>query len=283
MPHGLGSYEAIAASELGQVDRANRLFATPDAPVIWHVRHFLRTGRASDALPLIDVALAGPDPSAAWPYAATAWREVGDPRFEWLVRDNGLVSVIDLGWPTSQVEKLAELLRRLHDRSGEFFDQSVRGGTQTSGPLFSRTEPEIRQLREAVVSAVGQYVVALPEADPAHPLLGPRRDRAARFAGSWSVRLRGSGYHERHVHNHGWISSALYLALPDNQAGGAADQGALELGAPPTGLSLEQPPIQEVDPAVGRLVLFPSWLWHGTRPFQSGERLTIALDVKIRH
>ena len=30
-----------------------------------------------------------------------------------------------------------------------------------------------------------------PPADPQHPLLAPRRDRRARFAGSWSVRLRG--------------------------------------------------------------------------------------------
>jgi hypothetical protein len=33
-------------------------------------------------------------------------------------------------------------------------------------------------------------------------------------------------------------------------------------------------------PAVGRLVLFPSYFWHGTFPFtDDGMRLTIAFDV----
>jgi hypothetical protein len=33
-------------------------------------------------------------------------------------------------------------------------------------------------------------------------------------------------------------------------------------------------------PEPGLLVLFPSWLWHGTRPFHgNGTRLTIAFDL----
>jgi hypothetical protein len=90
--------------------------------------------------------------------------------------------------------------------------------------------------------------------------------------------LRDSGYHESHVHNHGWLSSALYLALP---AESGNDQGTLELGAPPKALNLDQPPLWEIEPRVGQLVLFPSWLWHGTRPFPSGERLTVAFDIKM--
>jgi hypothetical protein len=35
-----------------------------------------------------------------------------------------------------------------------------------------------------------------------------------------------------------------------------------------------------VKPAVGKLVLFPSYFWHGTVPFQSQNmRLTVAFDV----
>jgi hypothetical protein len=29
----------------------------------------------------------------------------------------------------------------------------------------------------------------------------------------------------------------------------------------------------------GRMALFPSYLFHGTRPFSEGERLTVAFDV----
>ena len=39
-------------------------------------------------------------------------------------------------------------------------------------------------------------------------------------------------------------------------------------------------PEYAVRPEPGRLVLFPSYLWHGTAPFETDEsRLTIAFDV----
>ena len=39
------------------------------------------------------------------------------------------------------------------------------------------------------------------------------------------------------------------------------------------------PEARYVEPRPGRLVLFPSWMWHGTVPFGAGERLTVAFDV----
>lgn len=38
-------------------------------------------------------------------------------------------------------------------------------------------------------------------------------------------------------------------------------------------------PAQLVEPKVGRLVLFPSTMWHGTVPFADAERMTVAFDV----
>ncbi|MBK9588986.1 MAG: hypothetical protein IPO50_10640 [Sphingomonadales bacterium] len=34
-----------------------------------------------------------------------------------------------------------------------------------------------------------------------------------------------------------------------------------------------------IEPKPGRLVMFPSTMWHGTVPFDAGERLTVAFDV----
>jgi hypothetical protein len=34
-----------------------------------------------------------------------------------------------------------------------------------------------------------------------------------------------------------------------------------------------------VEPKPGRLVLFPSYMWHATRPFRAGERITVAFDI----
>jgi len=273
------AFTAVASAELGEVDAADAAFAAAgdqSALIIWRIRHALRTGRIVEAIALIDVALAGPNAPAAWPYAVTAWRLAGDPRADWLIGQPGLVATFDLGDSLVPPDRLAALLRSLHRARGEYLDQSVRGGTQTDGPLLSRTDPDIRAVRAAIVAAVERYRAALPPADPRHPLLAPRRDRRVRFAGSWSVRLASGGRHANHVHQQGWISSALYVALPLD-AGGEA--GWLALGEPPPNLGLAQPAVQLVEPRPGRLVLFPSWMWHGTRAFPEGERLTIAFDV----
>ena len=113
------------------------------------------------------------------------------------------------------------------------------------------------------------------------PAIRPCSARRApiRFAGSWSVRLTGEGFHVNHVHPAGWISSAFYVALPEAAMGGEAHAGWLSLGEPQAELGLDLPPIRLIEPRPGRLVLFPSTMWHGTRPFATGERLTVAFDV----
>jgi tetratricopeptide (TPR) repeat protein len=280
----LRGYEAIAVSELGDAERADALFQAAPAAArpplgIWHIRHLLRTGRARDALALIDEELQSERAALIWPYAATAWRLTGDPRGEWLQSDPRLIAVTDLGRELPPLARIAALLRSLHVAKGEYLDQSVRGGTQTDGPLFSRIEPEIRATREAIVRAVGRYLGQLPPIAAGHPLLGLRRDRRARFAGSWSVRLRGAGHHSNHVHVQGWISSALYISLPARQQAEHPHAGWLTVGQPPAQLRLDLPPTRSIEPKGGQLVLFPSWMWHGTRPFAEGERLTVAFDV----
>ena len=103
-------------------------------------------------------------------------------------------------------------------------------GTQTDGLALSRIDPVIRHLRRAIVGAVEAYRAQLPSIDPKHPLLRHARDRRIRFAGSWSVRLRSGGHHSNHVHPLGWISSALYLALPERSTGDAEDAGWFTVG-----------------------------------------------------
>jgi uncharacterized protein (TIGR02466 family) len=177
------------------------------------------------------------------------------------------------------IDELASTLRQLHKARGEYLDQSVRGGTQTDGPLFSRIDPVIRKLRQAIVTAVERHVAQLPAADPRHPTLRHPRDRKIRFSGSWSVRLRSGGRHANHVHPQGWISSALYVALPPKAPGEPEDAGWLALGKPDELLEVELAPWRKIEPKVGHLALFPSCMWHGTIPFNDGERLTVAFDV----
>jgi tetratricopeptide (TPR) repeat protein len=277
-------YEAIHAAEFDDEAFPSVLFDAPPDIVFaldtWRVRHLLRVGALDAALPILDRGLRGDHSAELWAYAATAWRIAGDPRSEWLERDERFVRVIDLTDALPPLQQLGDTLRSLHLAKGEYLDQSVRGGTQTDGPLFSRIDPVIRDLRSAVTGAVESYIAQLPALDETHPLLKHRRDRRVRFAGSWSVRLRSGGRHSNHVHPLGWISSALYVALPEKAADDPENSGWLTLGEPDEKLRLNLGPWREIEPRPGQLVLFPSWMWHGTVPFREGERLTVAFDVR---
>ncbi|HEX8621344.1 MAG TPA: putative 2OG-Fe(II) oxygenase [Allosphingosinicella sp.] len=271
--------EAVARSELGQLAAAEpmfeRLAAIEDGPLqVRRVRHFLRTGRPAEAAGLAERMTKTPNGMLFWPYLSIAWRQTRDPRWEWLEGDPRFVGVYDLG--LAGLDALAERLRALHRTTHQPLEQSLRGGTQTQGNLFSRIDPEIRSLRAAIVAAVEAHVAQLPPPEAGHPLLDAPRESRVRFAGSWSVRLPGGGHHANHIHPAGWFSSAFYVALPAEIPEPA---GWLTLGVPQAELGIDLPPIRRIEPKPGRLILFPSTLWHGTVPFEAGERLTVAFDV----
>lgn len=275
--------EALAASEAGERARADRLFErlgeAPEAATS-HARHLLRSGEPDRAATLLErVTAERPGDIAAWAYLSLAWRSTGDDRAAWLCDQPGLHAAIDLDIDPERLAELAMLLRDLHRTRAHPIGQSLRGGTQTRGRLFARTEPALARLRTAFDDAIARHMASLPPRDAAHPLLRHRQDRFA-LAGSWSVRLRASGHHVNHIHPEGVISSAFYVALPPDLGRTDAREGWLDLGAPPAELGLDLPPLATVEPRPGRLALFPSYLFHGTRPFANGERLTVAFDVR---
>jgi tetratricopeptide (TPR) repeat protein len=280
---GLAVSEAICASEVGNDKRADRLFASlqksnEPALVVRHMRHLLRTGKPQEAARRGEPLLSAPGAAQVWPYIALSWRLLHDARWEWLEKDSRLVTCQDILDP-AEAARLSDVLRALHGRSHQPLGQSVRGGTQTDGPLFARIEPEIRGVRSRIKKAVEQHLAALGDPDPNHPVL-KWRPGPVRFSGSWSVRLTDAGHHVSHIHPQGWFSSALYVAVPGVEDAGAPPAGWLALGAPPSELGIDLPPFRLVEPKPGRLVLFPSIMWHGTVPFEGGERISIAFDVE---
>lgn len=277
---------AVHASDKGDVTTADagflQLSRINDASIaVHHVRHLIRSGRWGLAAARIEPFLDGPEAAAFVPYAALVWRATDDPRVTWLERHGGLLKTFDLRGSLPPLDRLAHILRTLHRLHGDPLDQSLRGGSQTDGPLFANLDADIQATRAAVVEAVGAYVAELPSVDARHPTLRYRRDARPRFAGSWSVRLRGAGHHSNHVHPQGWISSALYIDVPVHQAGDPPDAGWFTLGEPPSDLGVDLQPYRTIQPQPGKLVLFPSTCWHGTRPVARGERLTIAFDIAL--
>jgi tetratricopeptide (TPR) repeat protein len=214
----------------------------------------------------------------------TAWRMLQDERDETLSGYDTLVRAIDLDPPegfSSMDDFNAELdasLDRLHPGKREFLGQSLRGGTQTPAMLFGTGIPLVEKLKNRIDEAVTRYIAALPE-DDAHPFLS-RRTRAIRYAGSWSSRLRDRGFHVNHIHPAGWISSCYYVAVPGATRDESARQGWIKFGEPAAPIALKQPVRRAIQPMAGRLILFPSYLWHGTIAFHDqAARTTIAFDV----
>jgi tetratricopeptide (TPR) repeat protein len=278
----LEAAEAVARTELGQLEAAAPLLARVGSlqdlsVLVAYLRFLILTGRPDEAAA---VAESNIQQAGNWmfPYLSLCWRLLGDPRWEWLEGDPRFIGVYDISADLPDLARLSERLRLLHRSNVEPVDQSLRGGTQTNGELLTRLEPEIRQLRQALVKTIERHVAQLPPPRAGHPLLIERR-LPILFSGSWSVRLAGGGRHIDHVHPAGWISSALYVSLPDESQRGANEAGWLSLGEAKD-LCPGLAPIRVVEPKPGRLVLFPSTMWHGTRPFEAGERLTVAFDVR---
>jgi uncharacterized protein (TIGR02466 family) len=127
--------------------------------------------------------------------------------------------------------------------------------------------------------AVADYVAAIP-AGSAHPFLA-HPPKHWEFA-SWAAVLSFQGNLTPHIHLDGYLSGVYYPQLPDLV--GAPEHGRagfFELGPPPEQFTLEAAvdsmPIQ---PKEGLMILFPSYFYHRTIPFQSTQRrISIAFDA----
>jgi Putative 2OG-Fe(II) oxygenase len=242
------------------------------------IRFALRHGDPKAAETVALPMLTTPTAAQIWPYLSTCWRLLGDARAAWLHGDPAYVTSVDVGLTSAELDDLSTCLRSLHGATRPYAEQSVRGGTQTDRSVLLRHEPILQRTRDALMSAVADYVTALPPPDPRHPLLSRSRDKPL-IGGSWSVRLQGGGHNVAHTHPMGWISSAFYVALPGATDMGTAPSGWLTLGAPPPELATGLKPDAQIEPKPGHLVLFPSTMWHATVPFDAGERLNLAFDV----
>lgn len=267
---------------LAHAERA--LAKAPENPMILAVsaEASLAAGRAEDAarraLILREMA---PNDQQAIGLLSTAWRMMGDARYRQLYDYDAFVKPSRLdtpdGWPNldAWLADMAAALNGLHNLEAHPMGQSLRQGTQTSQSLEKSPDPVIQGLFQAIRGPILRHIEGLGRGrDP----LRSRSTGKYRLNGSWSVRLKPGGRHVNHMHPRGWLSSACYIALPDAIETGR--QGWIGFGEPgvPTAPKLEAE--HWVKPEPGMLVLFPSYMWHGTIPFEGTQpRLTCAFDV----
>jgi uncharacterized protein (TIGR02466 family) len=213
-----------------------------------------------------------------------SWRLQGDAQDEVLNGYGSLIQSFDLEPPDgfSSMEdfnaELATYLEDQHPKTRAYLEQSLHNGTQTEGFLFGTGHRLIQTLKTRIDEAVGRFIADLPS-DARHPFMA-RRARTFRYVGAWSSLMRDQGFHRNHLHPQGWISSCYYVAVPDVAKDPDAKQGWIKFGEPAVPVALGDAVKRAIQPVPGRLVLFPSYMWHGTVPFHAAAmRTTIAFDV----
>ena len=282
---GLAALEFDSATALALAERALRTSPSDMAARKLMVAAQLGIGDARGALPHCDALLANaPDDQYLIALQTTAWRLLGDARYAEFCDYAQLVLPQQLEAPSPWLDlasffaDLKRSLDRLHNPHGHpLLFQSLRHGTETTEDLTRNADPTIQELFKTFAAPIHNYLAHIGHgSDP----LRRRNNGSWHFNGSWSVRLRTSGYHNSHVHPRGWISSACYIDLPDSMADTQSQDGILTFGEPSIATTPALHAEHAVRPQVGMLVLFPSYFWHGTVPFSSGQtRLTVAFDV----
>ncbi len=240
--------------------------------------------RPEEALPFIFTKRAQEPDAQNWiAHEAVAARLMGRPRYRELFDYQRFVRRYRLeppaGW--SSVQELNAALVRVLEARHVFathpLEQSLRNGSQTARNLVADPDSVIQAALGMFETAVRDYVAEIGS-HPGHPFT-QRNLGAARIAEGWSIQLRRDGFHVNHVHPKGWISSAYYVALPDEVKDEQLRSGWLQFGEPRYPVPTVTPDFM-VQPEAGTLVLFPSYLWHGTTAIH-GEtpRTTMAFDA----
>lgn len=280
--------EALGEIAGARAAHESSISANPDNPdsLIDAAALLLRQEQADRAKAMLLEAVAlRPADQAALSLLCVCHRALGEEREEsWLAGYESLVACYDLPAPEGYGSMLdfnrdlAAYLEPLHDDKREHFTQTLRGGTRLYDDVFNNGHALVELLRARIDAAVAHHIGCLP-ADERHPFLS-RRTTGFRYVSSWSSRLLHRGFHLNHVHPQGWISSAYYVSVPQICRDDSIRRGWLKLGEPTEDFGPRFAPRRYIQPAPGRLVLFPSYLWHGTVPFESEQaRITIAFDV----
>lgn len=217
-------------------------------------------------------------------YEATVMRMLGKDRYRELYDFDNFVRVFDLepppGWSsmTEFNQALAAVLKERHRFTHRPLQQTLQNGTQTSRSLLTDPDPVVREILAAFSAPIEEYRRTL-QLPPEHPLARANVG-VSKFTGAWSVRLKRNGFHTNHIHPDGMLSSAYYVEIPSETEDQGLKSGWIKFGEPRLRIPGHGPE-RQIQPKPGRLVLFPSYMWHGTNPIYGSEaRMCIAFDVR---
>jgi|TARA_B110000037_G_C17095154_1_gene495677 uncharacterized protein (TIGR02466 family) len=170
--------------------------------------------------------------------------------------------------------KMAGVLKRKY--------QFLAHGTaveQSGGHIFKRPETSFKKLHDALISSIKRYYLQHQNKDNEFIRSFPNK---IHFSSSWSIEMKSGGHLGAHNHPEGWVSGAIYLAVPKNN-GTDGQEGGIELSSDFHQLPNLHDEFEKmiIVPNEGDVVFFPSPMYHRTIPFKSNEeRICIAFDLK---
>ena len=170
--------------------------------------------------------------------------------------------------------KMAGVLKRKY--------QFLAHGTaveQSGGHIFKRPETSFKKLHDALINTIKRYYLQHQNEDNEFIRSFPNK---INFSSSWSIEMKSGGHLGAHNHPDGWVSGAIYLAVPKNN-GTDGQEGGIELSSDFHQLPNLHDEFEKIIivPNEGDVIFFPSPMYHRTIPFKSNEeRICIAFDVK---
>ena len=247
----------------------------------------VNAGNPRDAVEVTDTCLeVNPGDVEALATRSVALNEAGDvDAFRALVDTDRLLQKIWID-PPPEFDDLAglndALARHIRNHPSLEFapsNHATRSGMH-SGDLLAEPKGPMAAFQQIIGESFDRYVAALPPAFE-HPFL-------ARKPSSWSLSIWGlvlpaQGYQVPHIHRSGWISGVYYVQVSEAVSEPSdGHDGWIEFGRPQSIYRTTAPPnVHVVRPEEGLMVLFPSFFFHRTIPFEAeANRICIAVDIQ---
>ncbi len=160
----------------------------------------------------------------------------------------------------------------------ETHNKATRNGQQTDNLALGDRGP-VAGLQEMIGEALDEYLENI-KTDRTHPYpaLIPNLTRID----IWGTVLGAQGYQTAHMHRAAWVSGVYYVQLPEvMHKAESGNAGWIEFCRPPDEFKCKQEhDVKIIQPKEGIMLLFPSYLYHSTIPFESNDkRISIAFDL----
>ncbi len=169
------------------------------------------------------------------------------------------------------------ILHESSTRSENVIQPLLVEGNQSAGDLFSQDNESFKILKNIIIDEINKYFIRFKEKDCSFITERPKEIKIK----GWFVKMQSGGYLKNHIHPDGWLSGSIYLEMPKELN---SHEGAIEFNLHNDNYFLNNKvkfPNKAYNLSVGDIILFPSSIFHKTKPFISDhKRLCIAFDLQ---